>query len=296
MISALHVSVPASSANLGVGFDCLGIALDLRASFRFSRAETLSIEGCPKEFCGSDNLVWTSYLDMCERLGSEPVQLSITIDSPIPLTGGLGSSSACVIAGIVAAQVFCGDGFNRSQALEEAIALEGHPDNVAPALLGGLASSCYTDEGIIAIPHAISSVFHYVAIAPPYTVLTSEARKALPSTYSLATVVTQMGRYATVVNALETGNAHLLGIACHDLVHEPYRAKLIPDFAPLKELALENGASAFTISGSGSAMLAICAGRDQAEQVAAAVSSAKPDLWVKILPVDTRGTIVEVDR
>ena len=296
MSGALHVSVPASSANLGVGFDCLGIALDLRAHFYFSPAERLEIDGCAQEFRGADNLVWTSYLAMCERLGANPVPLHITIDSPIPTTGGLGSSSACVIAGIVAAQVFCGSGFNRAQALEESIAVEGHPDNVAPALMGGLASSCYTDEGIIAIPHAISSVFHYVAMAPSYTVLTAEARKALPAHYPITTIVAQMGRYATVINALETGNAKLLSTACHDLIHEPYRAKLIPDFASLKKLALENGAAAFTISGSGSAMLAICEGRDAAEQVARAAQAAMPDLWIMILPVDTRGTIVEVTR
>ena len=296
MSADLHVSVPASSANLGVGFDCLGIALDLRADFFFSRAGELAIDSCAEQYRGPDNLVWTSYLDMCERLDATSLPLHITIDSPIPLTGGLGSSSACVIAGIVAAQVFCGSGFDRSQALSEAIALEGHPDNVAPALLGGLASSCYTDDGIIALPHSISSVFHYVAMAPSYTVLTAEARKVLPESYPLATVVTQMGRYATVVNALETGNPELLGTACHDLIHEPYRARLIPDFARLKQLSLKNGASAFTISGSGSAMLAICAGRDRAEQVAEAARAAMPGLWIKILPVDTRGTIVEVRK
>lgn len=296
MTGRLRVTVPATSANLGVGFDCLGIALDLRASFLFEPADELAIDGCAEEFRGSDNLVWTSYLDMCGKIGAAPRQLHITIDSPIPLTGGLGSSSACVIAGIIAAQVFCGNGFSRPEALAEAIALEGHPDNVAPALLGGLASSCVTDEGIIAIPHAISSVFHYVAIAPSYTVRTTEARKVLPSEYPLTTVVTQMGRYATLINALETGNAKLLGTACHDLIHEPYRAKLIPDHEALKSISLESGAAAFTISGSGSAMLAICEGRDCAEHVAESIRAAMPDLWIHILPVDTRGTIVEVTR
>ncbi|MDO5106788.1 MAG: homoserine kinase [Coriobacteriaceae bacterium] len=294
---ALRVSVPASSANLGVGFDCLGIALDLRATFSFDRSDALVIDGCDPALAGDDNLVWTSYCETCARLGRTAVPLHISIDSPIPITGGLGSSSACVIAGIIAAQVLVGDGFNRADALEEAILIEGHPDNVAPALLGGLASSCITEEGrTIAIPHAISSVFHYVVMAPSYEVRTVEARKALPATYALGDIVTQMGRYATVINALETGNAKLLGTACHDLIHEPYRAKLIPDYTFLKGCALGNGAAAFTISGSGSAMLAICAGRDAAEQVAEAVRDQMPDLWIRILPVDTRGTIVEVER
>ena len=290
----LRVSVPATSANLGVGFDCLGIALDLRATFTFERAAELLIEGCDPSFRGDDNLVWTSCLYACKRMGLSAEPLHITISSPIPITGGLGSSSACVIAGIIAAQVFFGGGFNRAEALEEAIALEGHPDNVAPALFGGLAGSCATDAGIVVIPHAISPVFHYVAMAPSYTVLTSEARKALPAEYPLSTIVTQMGRYATVIRALETGNADMLATACHDLIHEPYRRKLIPDYEAFRNCSLANGAAAFTISGSGSAMLAICAGRDAAEQVAKALHALKPELWLQILPVDTRGTIIEV--
>lgn len=294
--TTVRVSVPATSANLGVGFDCLGIALDLRAVFTFELSDELLIEGCPPHLAGPDNLVWTSYCESCSRHGRDPLPLRIAVDSPIPITGGLGSSSACVIAGIIAAQVFVGDGFNRAETLAAAIGIEGHPDNVAPALLGGLVSSCVTDKETLAIPHAISSIFHYVALAPSYEVRTSEARKALPERYPLATLVTQMGRYATLINALETGNAPLLGIACHDLVHEPYRAKLIPDYEPLKACALESGAAAFTISGSGSAMLAICEGRDRAEAVAESIHGLMPGLWLQLLPVDTRGTIVEVKR
>lgn len=294
--TAVRVSVPATSANLGVGFDCLGIALDLRALFTFEPSDGLLIEGCGERLAGPDNLVWTSYCESCSKLGRAPLPLHIVIDSPIPITGGLGSSSACVIAGIIAAQIFVGDGFDRAEALAEAIGIEGHPDNVAPALLGGLVSSCVTDGKTLAIPHAISCVFHYVAMAPSYEVRTAEARKALPAAYPLATIVTQMGRYATLINALGTGNASLLGAACHDLIHEPYRAKLIPDYGALKACALDNGAAAFTISGSGSAMLAICEGRDCAEAVAEAVHGLMPDLWLQLLPVDTRGTIVEVVR
>ena len=164
---ALRVSVPATSANLGVGFDCLGIALDLRATFSFDFADSLVIDGCDPALAGDDHLVWTSYCDTCDRLGRSAAPLHITIDSPIPITGGLGSSSACVIAGIIAAQVLVGDGFNRADALEEAILIEGHPDNVAPALFGGLASSCITDDRRSrAFPHAFSSVVHYVVITP----------------------------------------------------------------------------------------------------------------------------------
>ena len=125
------VRVPATSANVGVGFDCLGLALDLTATFLMTPAERLEVVGCEERFRGEDNLVWQSYLDACRRLGTDAVPLHITILSPIPLSGGLGSSSACAIAGVGAAMALSGEGFSRESALELAVAMEGHPDTVS---------------------------------------------------------------------------------------------------------------------------------------------------------------------
>lgn len=288
------VRVPATSANVGVGFDCLGIALDLTATFLIAPSERLEIDGCEERFRSEDNLVWQSYLDACRGLGVDPMPLHITILSPIPLSGGLGSSSACVIAGIAAAMALCGEGFDREAALELACAAEGHPDNVAPAILGGLVSS-FVDGGTTTSTRMnVADNLRFVAIAPPYEVRTADARRVLPDEVSRETAVWQMGRCVATVRALETGDAGLLAKACHDRLHEPYRAKLIPDYDALRAAALGAGACAFMISGSGSTMLAVADGDERAARVSAALAETCPGYWLRALPANTLGTTVEV--
>ncbi|OUO31946.1 homoserine kinase [Olsenella sp. An293] len=289
------VRVPATSANVGVGFDCLGIALDLTATFLMTPSDRLEIEGCEQRFRGEDNLVWQSYLDACERLGTQARPLHITILSPIPLSGGLGSSSACVIAGIGAAMALSPEGFDRARALELAVAIEGHPDNVAPALLGGLVSSFVDERGQTTSTRMdVAGNLRFVAVAPPYEVRTAEARRVLPTEVTRETAVWQMGRCVAVVRALELGDAALLAAACHDRLHEPYRAKLIPDYEPLREAALAAGACAYMISGSGSTMLAVADVDETAARVADALRAERPDFWLQTLPANTLGTTVEV--
>lgn len=288
------VRVPATSANVGVGFDCLGLALDLTATFLMTPADRLEVEGCEPRFRGEDNLVWTSYLDACERLGQQAQPLHITILSPIPLSGGLGSSSACVIAGIGAAMALSPEGFDRARALELAVAIEGHPDNVAPALLGGLVSSFVDGEKTTSTRMDVAGNLRFIAVAPPYEVRTADARRVLPAEVSRETAVWQMGRCVAVVRALELGDAELLSAACHDRLHEPYRAPLIPDYEPLREAALAAGACAYMISGSGSTMLAVAAGDEAAARVAAGLRAERPYFWLQVLPANTLGTTVEV--
>ena len=288
------VRVPATSANVGVGFDCLGIALSLTATFLMTPASELKIEGCEERFRGKDNLVWQSYLQACERLGLEAKPLHITILSPIPLSGGLGSSSACVIAGVAAAQALSPAGYSREQCLELATMIEGHPDNVAPAIMGGLVSSFIEDDQTTSTAMSIADNLRFIAIAPPYEVRTADARRVLPTEVSLATAVWQMGRCVAVVRALETGDADLLAKASHDKLHEPYRSKLIADYEPLREAALGAGAAAFLISGSGSTMLAIADGDEKAAQVHEALSATCPNFWLQTLTANSLGTTVEL--
>ena len=288
------VRVPATSANVGVGFDCLGLALDLTATFLMTPSERLEVVGCEERFRGEDNLVWQSYLDACRELGLEARPLHITILSPIPLSGGLGSSSACVIAGIGAAMALSPEGFDRTRALELAVRLEGHPDNVAPALLGGLVSSFVDGDITTSTRMDVADNLRFVAVAPPYEVRTAEARRVLPTEVSRDTAVWQMGRCVAMVRALETGDAELLGAACHDKLHEPYRAKLIPDYDDLRVAAFEAGACAFMISGSGSTMLAVADGDAAAAAVRDALAAVRPGFWLQILPANTLGTTVEV--
>ena len=289
------VRVPATSANVGVGFDCLGVALDLTATFLMSPADELAIDGCEERFRNEDNLVWQSYLAACGELEVEPRPLHITILSPIPLSGGLGSSSTCVIAGVAAAQALGVGEYDAERCLEIATKLEGHPDNVAPAIMGGLASSFIDGGETTSIRMSVAENLRFTVIAPPYEVRTADARRVLPAEVPLSTAVWQMGRCVAVVRALETGDAGLLSKANSDKLHEPYRSKLIPDYDELKGAALDAGACAFMISGSGSTMLAVSDGDDAAARVHDALSAARPAYWLRTLPANSLGTTVEIN-
>ncbi|WP_321972800.1 homoserine kinase [Paratractidigestivibacter sp.] len=289
------VRVPATSANVGVGFDCLGIALDLTATFLMTPSDELVIEGCEERFRGEANLVWQSYLTACGELDVEPQKLRITILSPIPLSGGLGSSSTCVIAGVAAAQILGLGAYDAEQCLVLSTRIEGHPDNVAPAIMGGLVSSFVDGDQTTSTRMDIADNLRFVAIAPPYEVRTADARRVLPTEVPASTAVWQMGRCVAVVRALELGDAELLSKANNDKLHEPYRSKLIPDYEPLKACALEAGACAFMISGSGSTMLAVADGEKTAAAVEAALRDARPDFWVRNLPANSLGTTVELN-
>lgn len=289
MADSVWVGVPATSANVGVGFDCLGLALDLEARFGFEKSEHLEILGCEERFRGDDNLVLASYRGATRRLGLEPVPLRLTIESPIPLSGGLGSSSACVVAGILAAQALADRLYDERFTLDLATHLEGHPDNVAPAILGGLVSSFVDGKDTVSLHFPVANKLRFVAIAPPYEVRTADARRVLPHEVELSTCVWQMGRIVALVRALECGDMDLLAKAAQDKLHEPYRAKLIPDYALLRERALGAGASAFVISGSGSTMLAICGSDSAAHDVVDAVRGSAEGFWIRICSASGQG-------
>lgn len=283
------VRVPATSANLGVGFDVLGLALDLDAKFTFEPSERLLVSGCDESFNTPDNLVWRSYLMACQELGLASQPLHIHEDSPIPASGGLGSSSTCVVAGIVAAQALAGRPIDRQKTLSLATTIEGHPDNVAPAVMGGLVSSYIEGGDTITTRWPVAPNLRFVCMAPPYRVLTSDARMALPSMVPMSSVSWQVGRCLAMVSALASGRGKDIRACCHDRIHEPYRAPLIPDYERLQEASLQAGAITFLISGSGATMLAICDGDASARQVSDAAVALMPELWVRTMCASERG-------
>lgn len=289
---AITVRVPATTANLGVGFDVLGLALNLYAEFDFAPANELTITGCAPELADENNLLWRSYLSACESFGFEPKTLAINERSPIPASGGLGSSSACIVAGIVAAQALAGHAIDRTATANLATRLEGHPDNVAPAVMGGLVSSYVEGDATVTCRWPVSPVLSFVCMAPPYRVLTSDARQALPTMVARDTVSWQVGRCLAMVSALASGNARGIERCCHDRIHEPYRAPLIPDFEALRAASLGAGAATFIISGSGATMMAIATSLETATRIEAAAAQAVPDLWIRTLTVSEQGATV----
>ena len=290
----IKVTVPATSANLGIGYDTLGMAVSLYSHFTFDHADTLTITGCPEEFQNRDNMVYVAFEQALEQWGMEPFPISIDIQTEIPVARGLGSSSTCVVAGIMGAAALTRRTVTREELVAMATALEGHPDNVAPALLG--ASVCsFTPEGELprCLRYNVSERLRFITIIPPYEVHTSEARKVVPQEVPLSTAVWQMGRIAGLTRGLETGDTELIAAANDDRLQEPYRRKLIPDYDAIRSTCLEGGAKTIWISGSGSTLMAVTDDTIVAKFLQVRLREQFPTCETHILTCDTQGAQIE---
>ena len=292
----IKVTVPATSANLGIGYDTLGMAVSLYSHFTFDHADTLTITGCPEEFQNRDNMVYVAFEQALEQWGMEPFPISIDIQTEIPVARGLGSSSTCVVAGIMGAAALTRRTVTREELVAMATALEGHPDNVAPALLGAAVCS-FTPEGELprCLRYNVSERLRFITIIPPYEVKTESARKIVPKEVPLSTAVWQMGRISGLTRGLENGDVELIAAACEDRLQEPYRKTLIPDYEDVRRICLDGGACTMWISGSGSTMMAVTADGLVAESLRARLASLYPAFEVHVLECDTKGVRISYD-
>ena len=290
----IKITVPATRAILGMGFVTLGMAVSLYSHFTFERAETLTITGCPEEFRNEDNLVYVSFVDALREWGEEPFPVAIDICTEVPVARGLGSSSTCVVAGIMAAAALTGHMVDRAELVRIATAVEGHPDNVAPAILGGAVCS-FTPEGDLprCLRYEVSDRLRFITVIPPYEVHTSEARKVVPQEIPLSSAVWQMGRIAGMTRGLETGDADLIAAANDDRLQEPYRRPLIPDYDDIRRVCLEGGAKTLWISGSGSTLMAVTDDTIVAKFLQVRLQESFPACETHILTCDTEGAQIE---
>lgn len=290
----IRISVPATSANLGIGYDTLGMAVSLYSHFTFERADELTITGCPEEFRNANNLVYASLVDALAEWGEEPFGVSIDIQTEVPVARGLGSSSTCVVAGIMAAAALTGHTVTREELVAMATRVEGHPDNVAPAILGAAVCS-FTPDGRLprCLRYDVSDRLRFVTVIPPYEVHTSEARKVVPQEVPLSTAVWQMGRVAGLTRGLETGDASLIADANDDRLQEPYRRALIPDYDAVRETCLAGGAKTMWISGSGSTLMAVTDDTIVAKFLQVRLKERFPECETHILTCDTCGAQIE---
>ena len=290
----IKVTVPATSANLGIGYDTLGMAVSLYAHFTFDHADTLTITGCPEEFQNEDNMVYQAFVQALKAWDKEPFPISIDIETQIPVARGLGSSSTCVVAGIMGAAALTRRAVTRDELVALAAQMEGHPDNVAPALLGAAVCS-FTPTGELprCLRYAVSDRLRFVTIIPPYEVHTSEARKVVPQEVPLATAVWQMGRVAGLTRGLETGDTDLIAAANDDRLQEPYRRALIPDYNAIRATCLEGGAKTLWISGSGSTLMAVTDDTIVAKFLQVRLREQFPECETHILTCDNAGAQIE---
>ena len=290
----IRITVPATSANLGIGYDTLGMAVSLYSHFTFDRAETLTITGCPEQFQNEDNLVYESFVNALAEWGEKTFPVSIDISTEVPVARGLGSSSTCVVAGIMGAAALTGHTVTREELVAIATAVEGHPDNVAPAILGAAVCS-FTPEGELprCLRYEVSKRLRFITIIPPYEVHTSDARKVVPQEVPLSTAVWQMGRIAGLTRGLEMGNLDLIAASNDDRLQEPYRRALIPDYDAIRETCLTGGAKTMWISGSGSTLMAVTDDTIVAKFLQVKLREQFPKCETHILTCDTEGAQIE---
>ncbi|MBI2936383.1 MAG: homoserine kinase, partial [Chloroflexi bacterium] len=265
MLRRVEVKVPATTANLGPGFDCLGMALDLwnLVSLEVGKSNTVICgEGAETLSRGEDNLVYRSVFRLFAEVGKPVPALGLSCRNAIPLARGLGSSAAAVVGGLVAANALCGRPLSQRELLRLATEQEGHADNVAPALLGGCQIVMKEGNGLLTAQVPLPEGLSAVLFIPDQPLSTEKARAVLPPQVSREDAVFNIARSAMLVNALACGKLDLLALATQDRLHQPYREKLFPSMRLIFRAALEAGALGVFLSGSGSSILALARGRE----------------------------------
>ncbi len=239
----------------------MGVAFDMFNRFTFDTgADGLSVDGCEEAFRDpAQNLVIRAVDATMAKFGRLPVsRLALTIDADLPVSGGLGSSSTCIVAGIMAANEIGGFEMSQEDILRLATAMEGHPDNVAPAILGGFVSAVVQDDLVFWHRHPISPRVSFYVMIPDHRVSTEEARAILPDSYSRADCIYNMSRVPILVEGLKGADSRLIRAGCRDRIHQAFRAKLTPDCETLLDWAAHCGEAATAyISGSGPTLCAI---------------------------------------
>ena len=296
--SAIQVRVPASSANLGPGFDALALALGLYLRCTLRQSEhgfRIRISGTESSGIPNDesNLIWQAF----RRAGGwqAPRDLELEIENEIPLGRGLGSSAAAIVAGMALASEWLGRNHSREQLIRMATDMEGHPDNVAAAVRGGLVVSCQSDSGVISLNVPLRAKFDIVLVVPQFHLATEEARATLPAQYLRRDAVFNLQRVALLVAAFAEGRADLIAEAMQDRLHQPYRAPLVPGFADILRLREVPGLLGVALSGAGPSVIAFCSGHE--DEVGEALVSCfrrwEVTAQARRLAVDSEGLLVE---
>ncbi len=253
----MQIIIPATTSNLGAGFDTFGLALTLYNKFTVEESDAFAMEvygeGADKLPTDINNLFFKAYIRTCQELGVEDRPIRVVQENEIPLGRGLGSSATAILGGILAAVGLNNLKLSEEDILELAFLFEGHPDNLVPALVGGFTVSAMVGERKVLFERLeFPEELKVVVLIPEFEVLTEEARRVLPSMVSLKDAVFNVQRASLLVSALVNRDFEALRYAVEDRLHQPFRSKLLPGFESFKEEAYRLGADAVFISGSGS--------------------------------------------
>lgn len=255
------VRVPASSANMGAGFDSLGMAVGLYNTMHISETKSgldISAVNMSDYVPGNENnLIYRSMTAVFEKTGYSPKGIKIVQDSEIPVTRGLGSSSACIIGGMLAANVISGRQLTYPQLLDLAVQLEGHPDNLAPALYGGFCVSAMNGGRVVTNSIKINPKIKAAVMIPDFFVATKKSRRALPESVSYEDAVFNISRASLFTSFMISGKTDMLRVAVQDRMHQSYRSAYIDGMEDIFEKSYELGAKAVYLSGSGPTITAL---------------------------------------
>ncbi|MCR5804770.1 MAG: homoserine kinase [Clostridia bacterium] len=255
----IKIQIPATSANLGAGFDALGLALDHYNYVEMEESDSINISSLDGIDVPTDesNLIYISAKDLFDVCGKKLSGLTIRQTNNIPMARGMGSSSACIVAGLVGANRLLGKPLTTDDIVDLAAQIEGHPDNTAPALLGGIVTAVFDGKKVHWVKQEVYTKLKFVTIIPDFELKTEKARACLPKEISHKDAVYNLSRAALFSASLLTGKFENLRTAVHDKLHQPYRMPLIPNAREIFDIAYNHGAYGAYISGAGPTIIAI---------------------------------------
>lgn len=304
MQKSVTVTVPATSANCGPGFDCLGLALTLYNTFTYTISDetfgfSLEVEGEGRDrfHPSGRNMAFASFLEVWNRMtGRKRIGIRLRMKNQVPQSRGLGSSSTAIVAGVTAASLLSGADLTREEILQEASLMEGHPDNVAPAIYGGFTVSIMEKGRAHTLRILPKLPLQFVAVIPSAPLSTHLARQAIPKEVPHADAVFNASRTALLLAALEENRPEFLKYALEDRLHQPYRANLIPGMEQAFTAGEAAGAYKCIISGAGSTLLAYAPPETDGDAIGRAMGQAlekagQKTIW-HVLQLNDRGTEV----
>ncbi len=280
------VKIPATTANMGPGFDCVGCALSVYNSITFKKLPSgVIVDGKERNFPNDKSLVVSAYKTALSELKQSFSGVSIDINSQIPVTRGLGSSAAIIVGSVTAAYLLSGLEPDKQKIFEIASKIEGHPDNVAPAIFGGLTAS-FMDGGVpYTVKYNINRKWKFTALVPSFRLNTTKARAALPRAITVRDAVYNLSRTAVMLKAFESGDEQMLKIALNDRLHQPYRKMLIRDYSKIESIAKNLGCTAVYLSGAGPTIMCISSKQNFANEMAIRLKSEHKNNW-EVLPLE----------
>ncbi|MEF2920670.1 MAG: homoserine kinase [Acutalibacteraceae bacterium] len=297
----IRIQIPATSANLGSGFDSLGVALNMYNQVWMEVSDETSISSKDDIAVPNDksNLIYWSAEYLYKECGKTLPGLTIIQENNIPMTRGLGSSSACIVAGLVGANRFLGNPLTKKDLVNLASKIEGHPDNTTPAIMGGLVTSAIDCGKVYSVSVPVAENIRFGVFIPPFELSTEYARSVLPNSYSKEQAIYNLSRSSLMTSSLFSGSLENLRVAVQDQLHQPYRMSLIKGADIVFRTSYELGSYGTYISGAGPTIIAIMDDIHSKDFETHAISSLEEkgcNGWKFVmLSADSKGAIISLD-